>query len=408
MSRTASRRNTLFFGACCAAYVISAMYLNTYGADAPLMMSWYNVDSGTQGLLLTLQSVGGTAASFFFMAKGDTLNKMHVIAIGLALLAAGCMAMGLGPQFYVLGLIAPVCGCGFDCIDVMVNGVLTDVYPQRKNTLLSVVHAVYGAGAMLAPALVALIVNPDQPRSFGRPFLMNGTVAACVLVLYLVCARPIYPVAPYRNMSAQVCQVRRSGQIFRSKTAWILLVAAILYFSFQMGVSAWLPTFGLEVGIPYESASLLASGFFGGALVMGFLSALLLKRMSARSLFGWFGIGSAACMAMAACSTSGAMLTTLVILSGFCQGAGVSTLVIVLVDAFPEMSAAASSVQVTGANIGAITAPLWVGAMADATGFRVPFLIACALYVAGALLVLLFAPGGRLHRATTQAVARAL
>lgn len=391
------RRGLLFFAACCLAYVVSAMYLNTYGADAPLMMSWYQIDSGTQGLLLTLQSVGGAATSLALMLKGDRLNKLHVIGWGLAILSAGCLAMGLGPQFEFLVLLAPICGCGYACVDVMVNGVLADVYPDRKETLLSIVHAVYGVGAMCAPALVALIVDPGSAGTFNRPFLLNGLVAACVLLFYIACARPVRAVSPYRNLKRAQDAGPGTRELFGTRTAWILLAAAILYFSFQIGVSAWLPTFGLEQGIPYETSSLAASGFFAGSLGMGFSSAILLRKMSARSLFGWFGISSAACMAVAVLAPSPAVLMTMVVASGFCQGAGVSTLVIVLVNAFPQMSAAASAVQVTGANIGAISAPVWVGAMAEMTGFKAPFLISCAMYAAGSVLVLLFAPGGRLY-----------
>lgn len=395
MARTNSRRSdALFFAACCVAYVICALYLNSYGAAAPLMMEWYGIDSGQQGLLLTMQSIGGTALSLFFLLRGDSLNKLYSIAAGLGILGVGCILMGMAPAYGFLLFVSVCCGGGYAFVDVMVNGVLADVYPEKKDTLLTIVHAVYAIGSTAAPVMVSWLVNPSQSRTFVVPFLTVGIIALVILVFYLISARPIRAMSPYAAMRSARRNASPQDSVYRTKTAWILLVAAILYFSFQMGISAWLPSYGLEAGVPYDSATLMTSGFFAGALVMGFLAALLLKWISARNLFGWLGIASAVCMIIALFAADSSVLTTFVILSGFFQGAGVSMLVVVLVDAFPHMSGSASAVQVTGANIGAITAPLWIGAIAETTGFRFPLLISCGMYIAGALLVLLYAPGG--------------
>lgn len=400
------RRDALFFAACCIGYVVCALYLNSYGAAAPLMMAWYGIDAAQQGLLLTMQSIGGTALSFFFLLKGDSLNKLHSIAAGLAILGGGCILMGMAPQYGFLLFVAVCCGCGYAFVDVMVNGALADVYPEKKDTLLTIVHAVYAVGSTTAPVMVSWMVNPSQARTFVVPFLTEGMLALAILIFYLVCARPIRSISPYGAMRSTRRSASPQDSVYRTKTAWILLVAAILYFSFQMGVSAWLPSYGLEAGVPYDSATLMTSGFFAGALAMGFLAALLLKWVSARNLFGWLGIASALCMVIALFAQSPAVLTPFVVLSGFFQGAGVSTLVIVLVDAFPHMSGSASAVQVTGANIGAITSPLWIGAIAETTGFRFPLLISCGMYIAGAMLVLLYAPGGWKYQEKTSKSAR--
>ena len=381
-----------FYAACCVAYAVSGAYLNVYGADAPLIMRWYDIDAATQGLLVTMQSIGGTAGAVFLAFRGEWFNRIYSLTSGCLLLGGGCVLMGIAPPFALLGLLAIAAGLGFTLIDVNVNGVIADVWPERKGTLLALGHAGYGAGAMLSPSMAALLASTQDPRTFGAPFLAVGAVALAVFVIAAVSGRLLTPATPYRDLSSARRNVQsNAGEVFRSPLAWILLVAGILYFSFQLGVASWLPSWGMEAGMSFEDANFLTSGFFAGQLVMSIACALILRHVSAGKLFGMSGLASAACMAAALLIGQGAAVPVLVTASGFFQGSGVITLIVVLTDAFPTRSASASSIQVIGANSAALTAPLWMGWMADYTGFSLPLLVACILYAAGCVIVLRFA-----------------
>lgn len=388
-SKTGLRRGLLFFAACCAAYVISAAYLNIYGPDAPLTMEWYGIDAAQQGFLITLQAIGGSAAAVYLGLRGEVFNKIYAVTIGCLVLGVSCILMSLAPPYGLLGTVATVCGFGFTVIDINVNGVIADVYPEQKGTLLSIGHAFYGAGGMIAPSLVALTVSAEEPRTFTVPFLIVGIVSLGVFAWAGLSGRPLVPQSPYSDMQAMKQRVRSgAGEVFRKPEAWALLAAGILYFTFQLGVASWLPSWGIESGMTFEDANFLTSGFFAGQLVMGFLCALLLRKIGARRLFAVTGMLSAVCMAVAILCGNPVLTTVLVVTSGFLQGTGVITLIMVLTDAFPHRTASASSIQVIGANTAAVTAPLWMGAVADTTGFAPPLLVSCAMYVGGCVLVL--------------------
>lgn len=388
-SKTRPRQGAAFFIACCAAYVVSAAYLNIYGPDAPLIMNHYGLDAGGQGLLMTLQSLGGSVAAIYIGLHGERFNKIHAVTAGCLVLGLGCVLMSLAPPYAVLGCIAAIAGFGFTIVDINVNGVIADVYTDRKETLISIGHAFYGVGAMLAPSMVAFIVSERAPSTFTIPFLLIGVLSLVVFAFAAFSGRPLVQLSPYKDMRTMRARVRNgAGEVFRTRFAWMLLLAGFLYFTFQMGVASWLPSWGIEAGMSFEAASFLTSGFFAGQLAMGFASALILRKVKAGDLFGISGLAGAGLMAAALFAGASAVTPVLVAASGFFQGSGVITLIVVLTDAFPERTASASSIQVISANTAAVTAPLWIGNMADSVGYGVPLLISCGFFAIGCIVML--------------------
>lgn len=381
----------LFFAALCASFVLSAMYLNTYGAVAPLTMEAYGIDAASQGFLVTMQSIGGTAIGIYLGLRGEAHNKLIVIAAGLLALACGTVFMGLAPPYILLTLLTALSGVGFTCIDIMVNGAVADMFDEDRDTRLSIVHAFYNTGAMCAPLLAAALVHEDNTASWPLPFLVIGIGCAVLLLAYLAGMKKVMKYSPYAHMEEQEGKTGRDAfGVYRFRHAWILFGAGILYFSFQMGTTAWLPSYCVERGITLTDANFLLTAFFAGSLVMSFACALFLKRISAAHMFGFFGLASAACLFAGLLSPVNSLLAVLVTASGFCQGCGVVTLIIVATDAFPSQSASAASIQVLSANVGAVTAPLWMGALADIFSYQLPLLVGCGLYAAGAGIVLRF------------------
>ncbi len=384
-------RNRLFILMSFCGFIVYAFYFNTFGTNAPVMMEFYRITSAQQGFILTMQSVGGVAAAIFLALNGEKYNKIHVIAFGLLMLCIGCVLIGLAPAYGWLIALVVLSGVGFTFIDVMTNGVISEVYPQRKSTLLPVTHAFYGAGSMLAPLFVTAVVNPEIISSFRFPFLIIGIATAVVCTVYFLAGQSIMKQTPYAHMDEMKKRASENpAEIFKTTTAWVFLIAGILYFTFQIGIASWLPTYCIEsAGIGFETAGVLLTAFFGGALVMRFSGALILKKISPKALFSVFGIIAALLMAGALFVTENvALMTALIVASGFMQGSNVVTLVIMCCETFPKRTASASAIVVIAVNAASLTAPLWMGAMAEKTGFRIPLLIGCACLAIAAVMII--------------------
>lgn len=381
------------------AFTVYAFYVNSFGTNAGLMMDFFQTTESRQGFVITIQSIGGIITAIWLSLFGERYNKIRVIAICLALLAAGSILIGSIPSmsygsggYFLLLLFVILAGVGYTGIDVMMNGVITEIYPNNKNTLLPTAHAFFSSGAMAAPFFVTAIVNPAEPSSFALPFLVIGIMTAIVFAVYSILGQRIMPTTPYTNLHKIRSRVSENpAEIFKSKKAWLLLIACGLYFSFQSGLSIWMPTYFLkEKGFSYQMSGLMATVFFMGALVMRFLSPVVFKRLSVNKFYILSGILSTVCMAAAFMIGYAPVTTVLVFAGGFFQGALVVALVIISCNEFPNRTASASAITVIAFNLAAMVVPLIIGAMAESLGFSFPMLILLVCLVCSVLIISFF------------------
>ena len=380
-----------------AVFFLFSMYFNHFGSNAAPMMSFFGITESQQGLILTVQAIGGTATTVFLALYGERFNKLKVIGLGLLLLtgamlliAAMPLYLSQGTGYAVILLWVVFAGIGCNCLDVMINGAIPELYPEQKETMLSLAQASYGTGAMLSPFFVTAIVNPDIASSFAVPLLIIGGASLLMVAPFWVCARKILPQTPYADMN-QIRQraVENPAEIFKTGKAWLFAIAAITYFFFQIGVSAWMPTyFQRSLELDFQLSGLLLTLLFAGALVMRFLAPLVFRKMPVQRYFIGAGLLSAVCFVLCFTLRSVPVILALVVVGGFLQGAMVSALMILCCNAFPERTASAIALVTVGVSLASFVAPFVMGRIAEATGsFQLPMLLisACLAVSAGFL-----------------------
>ena len=235
------------------AFIVYAFYVNSFGTNAGLMMDFFQTTESRQGFVITIQSIGGIITAIWLSLFGERYNKIRVIAICLALLAAGSILIGSIPSmsygsggYFLLLLFVILAGVGYTGIDVMMNGVITEIYPNNKNTLLPTAHAFFSSGAMAAPFFVTAIVTQRNLPPLHYPFSHRNNDSNRICGIFILGQR-IMPTTPYTNLHKIRSRVSENpAEIFKSKKAWLLLIACGLYFSFQSGLSIWMPTYFLR------------------------------------------------------------------------------------------------------------------------------------------------------------------
>ena len=384
-------KQQLFIISAMGMYFVMSFPINIMGANAPVMMEYYGINATQQGLIITVQSIGQLCVAFIVSLIGEKYNKIYGTAVGYLVLCLGCVAMGFGPVYSLLLVCALAVGVGVAIIDVMVNGMVPDVFPKHKNTLLPFLHGFFGAGAMLTPVLVTFTVNPLMPESFSQPFRVLGIATAVVLLFFYISGRRINRETVYRDMDAMRKRASENpAEIFKTKKAWLFLLVGFLYFTFQMGMIAWLPTYTIEsTGAAFSIGGLMLTAFFAGALPMRFLGPLFLRRFSAHVFYSRFGCIAAVLMLGAIFADSLPLMFVLVVASGFLQGSLVAVFILMCTEAFPTRTASASSLFSISCSIGFITTPIWMGSMSEITGFQLPMILVCCSLFASSFLVFL-------------------
>lgn len=244
------------------------------------------------------------------------------------------------------------------------NSVIADVYKERKNGVLPYVHAFYGAGAMLAPVFVTALVSLERPESFARPYLILGLLSLTCAALMLLTGKRMKPQTPYADMEEIRGRARQNpAEIFREGSAWLFLLSGFMNLSFQTGLTTWLPRYcSLVWDYDLTAAGLMVTMYFMGALVMRLLSPFVYRKLGVKRYYQLTLLVSAALyLVFLLLPMPDWCRKAMVFALGLLQGATVPTLVILCCDAFPERTASASSVVVTGVSLASMVSPVVLG-----------------------------------------------
>jgi len=376
-------------------FSVYAIHVNGVGTNAPVMMTYYQINAAKQGFFITMQAIGSLSALIYIALYGERYNKINAFAFGFFVSGVSLILAGFAPHYIVLIFLFMLCGAGFSSADTMMNGAIPELFPKYKNTLLPLLHAFFGVGAMIAPIFFTIIVNPDIPKTFSIPFLVIGSLLAFFVIVFFIITRRLIPETPYADMSTNRKRVSDNpAEIFKSAKAWLFIISGICYFSFYIGLMSWLPTYCQTIGMDFNLSGVVLTMFFTGNLVMRFCGPLFLKKITPRKAFIIFTLVSAVLAASAIIlspflADNPAIMMILLVACGFMQGSNVAFLVLMCTATFPERIASASSLTFISASIAAMTAPLWMGALAELTGFFIPLLMVCILLAVSVVPVIL-------------------
>jgi len=385
-----NKKHILLLIAFYCAFIVYAFYHNGFGINAPVMMEYYGISSAQQGFILTMQAIGALSVSIYLGLQGERFNKINVASFSLLAASFAAVAIGFAPSYITLLFLVVVTGAGYTSLDLMANSLISEIFPKQKNTLLPLLHAFFGSGAMVTPILVAMFVNPEMPSSFTRAFTFAGVMAVVMVIFLLIAGRRVLPETPYANMDNNKKRASENpAEVFKEKKAWLILAASFFYFTFQIGIVSWLPSYCLEIGMDFITSGTMLTVYLAGSLIMRFCGPLFLKRMTVEKAYILFSILSAVIVTAALFMTVPFAMAPLLITGGFLQGSCVACLFLMANGAFPHRTASASSLVMIAINIGAMTSPLWIGFIAEYTGFRIPLLLICASLALSVVMVLL-------------------
>lgn len=229
------RRRTLVVSA--LAFLALGGLVALYGPLFPALRKRFGVGVDQVGTVVSAHFVGSLAA---VVVAGELLRRLGyrpVLVAGAALLTAGLAGLVPAPTWTLFLASAGVAGVGFGLVQVAVNLLVARTFRGTAAPALNLINAVFGAGAVLSPVLVAA----TSPRP--APVILTLTTLAA-LVLVAVATLKVVPVPP-------------AARTEREPVPWGIVAAFVLlyfgYVSAEVGVTSWstehlTPTLGPAVG----------------------------------------------------------------------------------------------------------------------------------------------------------------
>jgi len=332
--------------------------VSLYGPLFPALRARFDVGVEQVGAVVSAHFFGSLAA---VLAAGEAIRRWGyraVLTLGAALLTAGLAGLAPAPSWPVFLVSACLAGVGFGATQVAVNLLVARTFMGRATPALNLINAVFGAGAVLTPVIVAA----SAPRPEPPMWVLTGLSA-----LVLVAVRSLLRAVPRPP--------RRPGA--GEPVAWGALAAFVLlyfgYVSAEVGVTSWstehlTPTLG-------PAAAAAVPGVYWATLTVGrLLAAALGARVRPGRLLVW-------CLGAAVAALLGALPAPLAPvmygLVGLAFAPTFATGLAWLTERMPSRAEQASPAVFAAASVGPIaTAPLVGVAVASFGPSSVPAALA--------------------------------
>ncbi len=348
------------------------------GVLIPNQQSDYHVDKSTIGLLFFAFSAGYLLSGVVNGLLIRRLGARGQLSLGGLVLAVGSVGAALRPPFAVLAALALVLAFGAGILDAGYNAYVAHM--PKPTTLLNMLHACYGVGALIGPLIAAFLLNAGF--SWRAFYLFLAPLGVALAVGSLVLLPGPAPVVDDGQPAASVARTMRRPEI------WLTTAFLFGYVGLEVTIGSW----GYSFLTQYRDQPELLAGW----VISGYWLGITLGRFVISAITTRLGIGTAGMMygmvvGVCVCSTllwvipGGVATSVLLLLIGVFLGPMFPTTIAVL----PQLTAAslvptAIGLLVGVSVIGGSVLPWAAGTIAQHVGLGTlpPFLL-----VLGALCV---------------------
>lgn len=216
------------------------------GVLLPAQVRDYGVDLATIGLTFFTSSAG------FFLAGSSTGALMHRLGTRWSLVAGGSLYLlaavvtASRPSFALFVAVQAVAGYGVGVLESVLNAHLSQL--PSAATRLNRLHAFFGVGALVAPALAArMLVTLDWTAVW---WLLAALAVPLVVAAAVVFPRPLAP-APGHDVADRSTGSRaRSGDepghrpglllaVLRERAVLLAAVFLTVYLGVEISIGTW-------------------------------------------------------------------------------------------------------------------------------------------------------------------------
>lgn len=161
-----------------AAFLMMGMGQSVYGPALPAFARNLGIGEAQASLLISAHWIGCGIGVLAMFVAGHRIGPAPVLAV----MAAGAAGVAAGTGLVMTLAAAVVFGAGYGCLTVLINPRILRAFGSRGPAMVSLVNAVFGAGAIVAP-LVFVWLGSDPALSFALVAVVAAAVALVALAL---------------------------------------------------------------------------------------------------------------------------------------------------------------------------------------------------------------------------------
>lgn len=179
-SRQQHPRTSRWIGVAIAFYAFIAIGIAEAGLGVllPSILSTYQLTPATVTLLFVSQISGYIVAAFSSSLVSSRLGLARMLLIAASALTTALLIYAFSPYWFIMVAAGTLLGLGIGLIDAGINTYI--VQDERSANLIGSLHAFYGIGALLGPAIATtlLVIGVD----WRQVYLVLASVVSVLVI----------------------------------------------------------------------------------------------------------------------------------------------------------------------------------------------------------------------------------
>lgn len=291
MPLTAPRlQNPAWIGVALSFYAFIAIGIAEGGLGVllPSILDAYNLTPATVTLLFLSQVTGYIAAALSSSLLSSRIGLARMLLVASITLTTALLVYALTPYWFVMVSAGTLLGLGIGLIDAGINTYIAN--DQRNANLMGVLHAFYGIGALLGPALATTLLAYDW--GWRQIYFAIATLVGLTVLGMLGAVVFDYKPMAVRMEEAGPSPVESLRLALRTPLVLMAGLLLMLYVGTEAGLGNW--AYSVQVisrNTPTWIAGYSVSAYWLGLTCGRFFMGQIVARLGAvRSLDYSFGL----------------------------------------------------------------------------------------------------------------------
>ena len=359
-----------------AGAMIFNMCVNLTGSVLNEIMGDYDIDLNNGGLMTFFQYIGGIAAILILSRFADRFKKPVILMIGLSVAAASLLIIGGYQPFALFMVLYLIFGASLGILDTNNNAALTDLYPDKMNTVLSILHGVCGIGAVMTPIITAIAGTSNWKSIYQGVAVVVAIIVVLQITMYFSDKKAVDRV--YDSIDHNESKAS-SKAFFADRNIWFATFSMLFFGLSQGGLITWIVKYNTDVfpSIGSFGWAMGLSIYWLGATVCRLCMGLIpiFDKWDSRRIIVLGGLLAGVSLCAGVLSGNYYIFMVCVFLYGILNGATIPRIVALMNGWYPKNTGLSSSLSFTALYSGFAIAALTMGILAAAFGMTVMMLL---------------------------------
>jgi FHS family glucose/mannose:H+ symporter-like MFS transporter len=251
----------------CISYLVIGMAHVVAGSVLESMLRWYGLDYRDGGQWIMNQFLGFLVGVLCAPLITRSIGRRNTLLAAMAVLTAAEAAYSmLLPWGWILGF-ALLAGVGFGLTEAVIGAIIIEYVEERKASAMTRLETFFGIGALLMPAIVAILIEHGVwQMAFPIVTAMSGVTTLLWLTLSFGKVDDLLAYTP-RTVASRQPRLRYGKGALPFLTVAILFF--LLYVGMEMSFSNYLPSIMIDRAAMLEATAASTMSIFWGMMVVG-------------------------------------------------------------------------------------------------------------------------------------------